>query len=149
MAVLTSCGLTPIHGNNSTYNHKLSSIAINTPHSRQGQLFSQTLSDLIDNNTSTNTLYRLEVSLDTDEVGLAIQSDRTVTRFRTIITANYKLIDTANQSIIRQGSLKRENGYDKTDSEYATYIAKQQAIENTITALARDFRPLLASAVAQ
>jgi LPS-assembly lipoprotein len=150
---LQSCGFTPLYANHSKHSSSarerlLASIDIDPKKDRTGQVFVNTLEDSLNpRGLSANKRYQLKTSVETTQSSLAIQRDRTISRYQLIVTANYTLTDTSNGKIVRQGKLQRENGYDKTPSPYATFVSENMAIQNTVKALAQDLSFLLTSSV--
>lgn len=152
---LQGCGFSPLygtHGNSSQTSsaqaHLLASIVVEPMKDRTGQLFVNTLEDSLNPQyLHAEKRYHLKTSIQTKQSSLAIQRDRTISRYQIIVTANYKLVDTKTDKVVREGSLQRENGYDKTLSPYSTFVSENMAIENTVKALAQDLSFLLTSSI--
>lgn len=139
-----SCGFTPVYKtteNGTSSTESLRRINIITERSLIAQRYKTHLSDLL-NPTSDNQepLYNLDVKLDASTTPLAIQQDRTITRFKVEVRATYTLTRIADGTVIDEGSLHREGGYDKVSSDYATYISDEDATRRVTRELAEDTR---------
>jgi LPS-assembly lipoprotein len=153
LCALQGCGFTPLYSkhtstSSSAQQQLLASVVVTPMKDRVGQIFTTTLEDALNPlHLQADPRYQLKVSLKTAESSLAIQRDRTISRYQIMVTANYTLTDTDTGKIVREGSLQRENGYDKTTSPYATVVSENMATENTVKALAQDVSFLVTSSV--
>jgi hypothetical protein len=142
---LCSCGFTPVYkadnyvDGSTTAREDLASIEVIAPHDLTGQFFQTTLSDLLSPTAKSAPLkYRLEIKLDKSDTALAIEQDRTITRYKVVVVAHYKLIEIDTTKVLSEGSLKREGGYDKVPSDYATYVSSEDSTRRVTKELAAD-----------
>lgn len=148
---ITACGFTPVYksvGNNSQIADELASIEIISQHDLSGQFFKTNLENLLNpKSRKMPKKYKMETTIRNSEIALAIQEDRTITRYKIVLNAQYKLTDLATGKEIGHGNIKREGGYDKVDSDYATYISKEDATKRTLRELAEDTKIRIMSAI--
>lgn len=142
LALLFSCGFEPVYRQaNFSNSSELSKIKVNASSTVKGVIFKNELDKLL-NPTSSNdeAKYLLDTSFTKDKIAIAIQQDRTITRFKIIGKLNYKLTDLSNGKLLDEGVLKREAGYDRVDSDYATYVSDEDTTQRLIEELAEDAR---------
>ena len=148
---IQACGFTPVHGHTNRNNAQqllLASVEVGPIKQRNGQVFKATLEDSLNpTHHVTPARYRLTMSLTVDESSLAIERDRTISRYQIITRATYVLTDIATDTILRKGVLKRESGYDKTESEYATFVSETESVDKSLRALAKDLSMVVTSSV--
>lgn len=142
--LITSCGFTPVYKTvegESTAAMNLASVKVESTRDLMGQFYSNKLTDLL-NPTSAEVepQYRISTKLHKNKIPFAIQQDRTITRYKIVVEANYKLVDINSGQVIDEGTLRREGGYDKVDSDYATYISDEDTTRRIIKELAEDTR---------
>jgi hypothetical protein len=142
--IVTSCGFTPVYQTvegDSANAKKLASVKVESSHNLMGQYYSNNLSDLL-NPTSLQIepKYRISTDLKKHRIPFAIQQDRTITRYKVVIEVNYKLVNMENGDVIDEGRLHREGGYDKVDSDYATYVSDEDTTKRIVKELAEDTR---------
>ena len=139
---LAACGFTPVHKSmesDSEFSEKLAAIEIVSSHDLIGQSFKTNLDNLL-NPTSSSIAkkHKMVVKVTKSEVPLAIQEDRTITRYKVILNANYVITDIETGEKIDSGDIRRDGGYDKVDSDYATYISEEDTTKRIIKELAED-----------
>lgn len=142
--IITSCGFTPVYktiDENGSNAKNLAAVKVESSHDLMGQFYTNKLSDLL-NPASVNVepKYRVKTELKKNKIPFAIQQDRTITRYKLVLVANYQLIDINNGKVIDEGTLRREGGYDRVDSDYATYISDGDTTKRIIRELAEDTR---------
>lgn len=142
--LLSSCGFTPVYkklDEGSTAAKNLATIKVESSHDLLGQFFSSRLSDLL--NPDANDVepkYLLETTLTKNKIPFAIQQDRTITRYKVSIDVVYKISNIVTGEVIDKGSLRRDGGYDKVDSDYASYISDEDTTKRIAKELAEDVR---------
>lgn len=141
---LSSCGFTPVYktmDENSTNAKSLAAIEVQSSHDLMGQFYSNKLGDLLNPTAiKVEPKYRIKTELNKNKIPFAIQQDRTITRYKLVVIANYQLVDITNGKVIDKGILRREGGYDKVDSDYATYISDEDTTRRIVKELAEDTR---------
>lgn len=138
-----SCGFKPVHAKteNNYQNQlvtELSSVQIADISGREGQLLKYKLADLLNPDSATSyPKYKLEISLSSSTENLGIQENLRVTRYNVSLTADYKLIALENNQIIDQGKTKVKSSYNRTSSEFSTFVADEDSSEKAAEELAQ------------
>ena len=78
---------------------------------------------------SGSPLYRLEIKLDDQIIGLGVRRDDSVSRERRTLRARYQLVDLANGTVLLDATAGSDAGIDVVNSEYATIAAENSALE--------------------
>ncbi len=151
LLIISSCGFTPVYskqGDNAEIAAKLSSVEVKPIKTLIGQEYVNALQDVLDpGRVGAVKDYEMEVTITKAVSPLAIERDRTVTRYKVAVTANYKLKASADGKIISSGTLKGESDYDKVDSYYATYVSDDDTTRRVIRELAQDTKIRIISAL--
>ena len=151
LVILSACGFTPVHskqGDNEEVARKLASIYVKPIKTLLGQEYVNTLEDILDpSRTGTVKEYEMEVVVSKDVSALAIERDRTITRYKVAVTANYTLKEIASGKIISSGIVRGSSEYDKVDSDYATYVSENDTTNRAIRELAQDTKIRIMSAL--
>ena len=150
--MVAACGFTPVYStqNKKLTTNELAAIRVEPIRSREGAILVNKLEQMLtQGDYSQPQKYKLTITLSRDRTAIAIERDRTISRFRLVLTAKYTLKDTSTGKVIDSGLLKREGGYDKVESDYATYVSEEDAINRIARELAEDFRIHLTSALLQ
>lgn len=142
--ITASCGFTPIYktvDENGNAAMNLAAVKVESSHDLMGQFYSNRLTDLLNPAAvQVEPQYRMTTTLSKSKTPLAIQQDRTITRYKIVVSVNYRLVDINSGKVIDEGNLRREGGYDKVDSDYATYISDEDTTRRIIKELAEDTR---------
>lgn len=131
--LISGCGFQPVH-------KKLTAVqGVDVPvlkGSRTEQLFSNALDGLL-NPSSQNAAkpYRLDLVFKREEVPAIIQQDRTITRYRITLTANYTLKE--GDTEITKGTAKIRTSYDDLASDFGSYSAQVDSEERAAKELAQ------------
>lgn len=136
---LSACGFKPMYAQHD--NSALNQIFVEEIPTREGQVLRNRLQDLL---ASTGYQYRLQVELDKEKRESGIQEDLRVSRYDIIMQANYKLIDENGEAIMRDTS-KIYSSYNRTSSEFSTFVAEEDATEKAAEQLAYEIRGKLAA----
>lgn len=140
---LTSCGFSPVYSNDSSHMSsvvKLASIEVNTSYGLMQQLYKTELEDLLNPDQRVQEkLYKVDIDITKALVPIAIEQDRTITRYKVVVSGNYTLKDNSNK-VISTGKLRSEGSYDKVESDYGTYISEDDTTKRIIRQLAEDTR---------
>lgn len=108
---------------------------------RTEQLFSVTLSDLLDPQLNAKEKpYLLELAFKREEQPAVIQQDRQITRYRIILTTRYVLRDRATGKKLTNGTATIRTSYDDLTSEFANYSAQVDSEERAARELAEQVR---------
>ncbi|RMF08783.1 MAG: hypothetical protein D6763_09240 [Alphaproteobacteria bacterium] len=130
---LAACGFTPMYGardDGTSIAVDLGSIAVEPiteagrPY-RLGQLLENELANRFYQGGVQAVRYRLELDLERTREGFAFRPDEAVTRVGLRLDAHYRLIDTADESIVLEDRAQAYNSFDVIQSDYATLSAEQ------------------------
>lgn len=144
-ALLTgACGFTPVYAERED-GALLPLIYVDAPDTREGQLFTHELLTALygDREQPQQAEYSLRVILEEEEFPIDIRRDRTVTRFRIRINGDYVLTRVSDGMRLDKGVITNTGGYDRVDSDYATYVSGRALKERGIALLADDFKRYL------
>ena len=123
--LLGGCGFHPMYG--SSLAPQLSSIYVEPIPERDGYELRNTLIDLLQSDgVAEGKTYRLKVTLNETQQGIALQNDATITRYNNTIDARYTLTD-ARGDVLTTGSQTELSAYNVVQSPYATLMAEQDA----------------------
>lgn len=149
--IIASCGFSPVYKSTegeASVQQQLAKVKISSPDSLEGQAFKTRLEDLINPTAKQSEKeYLAEYNLSIAEVPLAIQQDRTITRFKIIITADYTMTKIETGEVVSKGEIRREGGYDKVESDYATYISQEDTKKRVLREVAEDARVRIMSVI--
>lgn len=144
-AGFTACGFEPLYGTSGdggvgqSTEVLLSQVKIATIEDRDGQILHNYLLDRLNpRGRPKKPHYFLSTTLKTSTSSYGVQRDDTTTRANLTVTANFKLTNTDGKSITF--SARRLSGYSKTDSEYSTIVAKEDALDRSLREIANDVR---------
>ena len=140
---LNSCGFSPVYSNKqpTELGWKLASIALPEAKNRQEQIFINALHTLLTpTGNKEQSEYELIPRLTVTKSDLAIERDRTVTRYKIIANLEYRIQEIATGQEIGHGSLQRQGEFDRVTSDYSTYISQKNTEKKVIEALAEDMR---------
>ncbi len=111
---------------------------------RESQVLKYKLSELLaPDNNSAMAGYRLDIDLTVEKGELGIQQDLRVTRYDIIETADYRLISLANNQIVTQGRARIKSSFNRTASEFSTFVAEEDASEKAAEELAQEIKQRL------
>jgi LPS-assembly lipoprotein len=143
--LLSACGFTPVYSKaDSNFSNQLASVKIEPIPGRNGQILQYKLTDLL--NPSANYVepqYDLKIDLTKDLRELGIQDTLRVTRYEVILTAKYRLVDLNTGALVDEGKTKIKSSYNRTTSEFSTFVADDDANEKAAEELAQEIRAKL------
>ena len=123
--LLAGCGFHPMYGN--ALAPQFSSIYVEPIPERDGYELRNTLIDALHSDGRTEgKLYRLKVTLNESQQGIALQNDATITRYNNTLDARYTLSD-AQGNVLTTGSQSELSAYNVVTSPYATLAAEQDS----------------------
>lgn len=133
---LSGCALQPLYGGGSSGEvaSTLRQVSVAPIPGREGWLVYNKLKERL--GEGGDALYRLEVDLDDEIIGLGIRGDRAVTRERRTLRARYRLVTMATGEVVLDATSGSDAGIDVVSSEYATVAAEQTALERLAEAVA-------------
>ena len=131
LSLATACGFQPLYGKttqNADVQEKLAQIYIEPIKGRTGQILRNELLDLANpGGIPDQPVYRLQISIEIQKVGLAIQQDATKTRYNLTLNSKFRLTDAAGQDVIYSGSTQNIASYNVVQSEFANLSAANNA----------------------
>jgi LPS-assembly lipoprotein len=123
-----ACGFEPLHGRASAVSQRLAQVDVAPIADRAGQLVRNRLLDYFEPPSgNVPALYRLDVDVSEAKDGLAIEEDRTVTRFNLRLQATYRLLRIATGQALLEGETNALAAYNVIRSDYANLIAERDA----------------------
>ena len=123
--LLAGCGFHPMYG--SALAPQLSSIYVELIAERDGYELRTALIDLLQSDGEAGgKAYRLKVTLNESQQGIALQNDATITRYNNTLDARYTLSD-AQGNVLTTGSQSELSAYNVVTSPYATLAAEQDS----------------------
>lgn len=137
-ALLPACALQPLYGSgeNSAVVQALRSVEVAPIDGKAGWLMRNALNDRLGRERGEQAAYRLEVELDDQITGFGVRRDDAVTRERRTLRARYRLIETAQGTVVLDATAGSDAGIDVVSSEYATVAAENSALERLSQILA-------------
>lgn len=162
LAPLAACGFQPLYGGDrgQAVTDGLARVDLPAAATREEQIYRNTLLELMQPSGGKAARYRLESRIDISETGFAIESDATASRFNVAVTVAYRLMpvagateaqtpaqqgdeegeETAREAVepLFQGSVRRIGSYDAVRSQYATLVAREDAVSRVLKEAARD-----------
>lgn len=147
---LSGCGFRPMYGSESTSAEAealLGSVAV-APigNDRVGQVLRNDLIDRISaGRSATNPRYRLDVKLESNELGGLVQSDASITRYVVTLRGNFRLVDVKTGQPVMTEVARTTAAYNVPASEYAAVSAQADAYNRASGALADEIRARVAS----
>ena len=147
-ALLFGCGFRPLYGTTGA-NEKLSNlfaqVRIENIPDRTGQKLRNFLLDRINPaGQPARPLYYLQVKTSVSRTDLGIQRDETATRAILVLTAKYKLSDSAKKTFLVRGSTQSTNSFNIVASDFATLSGETDAIERAAREVSDDIKTRLA-----
>ena len=136
--LLTACGLSPLYGGGAGGQtaQALKSVSIAPIEGKGGWLLRNALSDRMGGQGQGAAAYRLEIELDDQIGGFGLRRDDTITRERRTLRARYRLVESANGTVVLDATAGSDVGIDVVSSEYATVAAENTALERLAETLA-------------
>ena len=130
---LAACGFTPVYGPGGAGTALRNQVLVQEPTTQQGYLLTRHLKTRL--GRATNARFALDMTLETSEEGLAINSEGDTTRYNLVGRAGYALRDTQTGSIVTSGMVQNFTAYSATGSTVATLAAQRDAIERLMVIL--------------
>ena len=141
---LAACGFTPVYGPGGTGSRLQNNVEIVDPDTRDTFLLTRRLEERL-GRTST-PVYKLTLTVDTEEEDLAIDREGNISRFNLLGRADYALIEQATGRTVTSGSVDNFTSYSATGTTVATLAAQRDAQERLMIQLADQIFVRLASA---
>ncbi len=124
---------------------QLASIYVEPMPERDGYELRNSLIDLLGSDgRTTGKRYRLAITLNESNQGVALRNDAAITRYNDTLAANFVLTDLSGRTIL-EGSQTGLTAYNVTSSPYATLAAQQDADKRAAQDIAQRIRLDLAA----
>ena len=146
--LLTACGFHPVYkqsGESTVINEHLKNVEVPLLRgTRAEQIFSTELIDLLDPQSSASAkLYTVELKYKREEQPAVIEQDRTVTRYRLVLKAEYILREILTKKELTKGSVTVRTSYDELTNQFANYSAQTDSEQRAARELAELVRQRL------
>jgi len=130
LLLTAGCGFRPLYGEDAggTAVQGLNETRVERIPDREGQLL-RTRLELLFGSGKAPARYALNVDLSTNVRDVAIRRDETATRRNIIARADYALVRIEDGSVLDQGTARSTNSYNIAESDFATEVAREDAIE--------------------
>lgn len=133
--LVAGCGFTPMYAvpeEGGGLVEKFSAIQVEPIADRVGQVVRNGLMDrLTPAGPPGAPLYRLQVTLGEIREGFGFRPDEAITRENLRLNATYRLVRTADDKLVLQGSARSNLAYDIVQSDFANFSARQDARRRT------------------
>lgn len=128
---LAACGFHPLYGSLGGGEHAAAtfhSIYVEAIPERVGYELRNDLIDQFNSRSSpAGASYRLKIELKTEEKGLALQENASITRYSYRLTAHYQLLAAGTGTVLKKGDVHSLTSYNVVQSPYATVSADKDA----------------------
>jgi LPS-assembly lipoprotein len=133
LATLSACGFKPIYAQDSVSRQEFQQIYISEIPNREGQVLRNKLQDLLG---GSGNKYRLDIALTKERREFGIQQDFRISRYDIVLTADYSLFDNEKGEVVLKDAAKIYSAFNRTESEFSTFVAEEDAIEEAAGQLA-------------
>ncbi|MBN67638.1 MAG: hypothetical protein CMM94_08775 [Rickettsiales bacterium] len=139
---LAACGFTPVYSERYNTRTELTQIDVIAPPGRNGALLEAELEDYFNpEHRPAEKRYLLEVKLAVNYIPIAIERDGTVARYSIELKSPFVLRRLSDNQVIYKDTVRRISSFNVSEQEdFATYVARSDASERGVKALAEDFR---------
>lgn len=138
--ILSSCGFRPLYQNTDTLSGGVSSLNDIWIDSIPNQSGLELRNGLIDRfyhaGVPEHPRYHLHIDLIESYRNLALSKDSVTTRSQLVVTAEYRLMETATGEAIEKGSIRAASSYNILSSQYTTVVTLDQARHQILAELA-------------
>lgn len=132
--VLAACGFSPVYAPGGAGEALRGQVLVQEPTTPAGYLMTRQLENRLGRSNAPR--YALDMTLTTDEEGLAVNSSGDITRFNVLGEAGYALRDLDSGAVVTSGTVQNFTAYSATGTTVATLAAQRDAIERLMTILA-------------
>ncbi len=130
---LAACGFTPVYGPGGNGAALRNQVQVQEPSTQSGYLLTRHLETRLGRSGAAR--FALDMTLETSEDGLAINTEGDITRYNLIGQAGYVLRDTVSGSVVTSGTVGNFTAYSATGSTVATLAAQRDAVERLMVIL--------------
>ena len=148
---LQACGFSPVYGKHSQISNAriaITNLDIQVGRTQLDNTFKQTLEDTLNpTHEKGSSRYIFKANLKVSSSYLAILQNSNITSYQVSIIVNYTLTDNITHKAIRTASITRQANFDRSRSEYSTFVSEQKAKENLVKSLAQDLSLIITSSI--
>jgi LPS-assembly lipoprotein len=140
---VAGCGYHPLYGKhaNSVSTAELGKIYISPIPNRDGQILRNFLIEgLNDNDQPGYPTHTLTVNLAIQSTGIALSRDNTTSRTNITAIANFVLVDASTNKQVLKSVARGTTSYDVLQSDYATLVSREDAVNRTLREVADEMR---------
>ena len=83
--------------------------------------------------------YTLRIKVDTDSLPILIEPDGKALRHRIVLKTPYTLTRKSDKKLLQHGTIKQIVSYNVSDDDYATFVAKENAVKIGLIEIAEKF----------
>ncbi len=128
IALVASCGFTPVYAPGSQTALALSTIEVEEPKNQNSYLFVRAMEDRLGRPTDADKLLKYKVTIKPE----GVESDND--RRRVVGVTNYRVVMKGTKKVVASGAVNSFAGYSVSDGLFAG--ARQDAVERLITIMA-------------
>lgn len=148
LLAVSACGFKPVYGKpdsgTSDVSTKLASVRVENIQGREGQILKNKLEFLLNpSNAVASDDYAIRIVVKNQRRELGINTDLRVTRYDVVPNARYELVSLADNKVVDSGNVTIKSSFNRTVSEFATYVAEQNANELAYEEIAEELRSRL------
>lgn len=125
---LAACGFTPVYGPAGTGSRLRGQVLVQEPSTQAGYLLTRHLETRL-GRSSGAARYVLDLAIDINEDGLAINAAGDITRFNLTGRVEFALRDTNDGNVVTSGKVENFTAYSATGTTVATLAAERDAVE--------------------
>ncbi|MGE5539746.1 MAG: LPS assembly lipoprotein LptE [Gemmatimonas sp.] len=145
--LLAGCGYHPLYGTraDSASADELASIYVGPVPNREGQILRNYLIERLSENAQPgNPTHTLQIALSIQATGVALSRDNTTSRTNITAIANFVLSEPATNRPVLKGVVRATSSYDVMQSDYATLVSREDAVNRTLREVSDEMRTRLA-----
>lgn len=134
--VLSGCGFKPLYEHPYETTQKLEGITVSPLSGTVGYTLTKELRILLPQ-PSGAPKYTLRLKPHSEQTGLAIEQDDSVTRYNVKTRVDFELLEGAEMTTASSGTVSTLTSYNAITSQYSTLIAEREALRRSARTLAQ------------
>ena len=132
--VLAACGFTPVYAPGGTGSRLQNNVTVSEPDTRDAFLLTQRVEERL--GRAANPEFNLNVTIESSEEDLALDSAGDITRYNVLGEADFVLVENTTGQVITSGSVSNFTGYSATGTTVATLASERDAQKRLMVLLA-------------
>ncbi|HTI87911.1 MAG TPA: LPS assembly lipoprotein LptE [Alphaproteobacteria bacterium] len=144
---VAGCGYHPLYGTQarSASTTELGSVYVGPIANRDGQILRNFLIEQLNENEQPgNPTHTLTVNLQIQSTGIALSRDNTTSRTSITAVAAFTLVAAATNKPVLNSRARATTSYDVLQSDYATLVSREDAVNRTLREVSDEMRTRLA-----